>query len=296
MDKEILKNYLEQGLSMCKIASLTGRSQSSVKYWMKKFALKSRFKTFKLCSEEDHAAIRNQRIDQKTFEEFDWGAIQEAYSRGSTWSDLSKNFGVTDFFLMKAKKKGLFFSRSHKEAALISTSPSRFRKQSPEVKAKISSARKKYLLTHPHPWANTKHNYSAPCELLKSLLREEKIDFTEEFQPLREKGRFFAIDIYFPELKLGIEINGTNHYDKEGNLAPYYLDRHNLICEEGISLVEIRYHKIYSEEFRKAFIKALKISLSEEKISLKFNEFSDQRLSTIELPLKDSNLKSPSEK
>lgn len=263
MDKEILKNYLEQGLSMCKIASLTGKSQSSVKYWMKKFDLKSRFKTFKLCSEEDHSAIRNQRLDQNSFEKFDWIAIQTAYDNGSTWRDLSNNFGVTDFFLMKAKKKGLFSSRSHKEAALISTSPNRFHKQSPEAKAKISAARKKYLLTHPHPWANTKHNYSAPCELLKSLLKEEKIDFIEEFQPLRDKGRFFAIDIYFPELKLGIEINGTNHYDKEGNLAPYYLDRHNLICAEGISLVEIRYHKIYSEDFRRELIRLLRESVVE---------------------------------
>lgn len=259
MDKLTLENYISQGLSANKIAKLIGKSLTSVRYWMGKFSLKTKFKPFKLCSKEDFALIERADFDRKTsFANYDWPAIQLEHDNGATWNELMKKFKITTYMLSRGKKEGLFVSVSHKEASKRSKSLSRFNSPSLETRAKISAARKKYLLTHPHPWANTKHNYSAPCELLKSLLKEEKINFIEEFQPLREKGRFFAIDIYFPELKLGIEINGTNHYDKQGNLAPYYLDRHNLICAEGISLVEIRYHKIYSEDFRRELIRLLR--------------------------------------
>lgn len=47
MDGELLKNLLSQGLSMRSISIKLGCSLSNVRYWSKKLALKSNFKTFK---------------------------------------------------------------------------------------------------------------------------------------------------------------------------------------------------------------------------------------------------------
>lgn len=276
MDKSTLENYICQGLSSYAIAKRIGKSQTTVKYWLKKYSLETGFKPFRLCKKEDYKKMEEQRgCIPKTY---DWTAIQLAHNNGSTWKDLSKKFNITNYSLAKGKKDGLFVSVSLKEA--MKRSPNGCKGHSRESKVKISNARKKYLETHPHPWANKSHNYSAPCELLKSLFRDEGIDFIEEFQPLKEKGRFFAIDIYFPKLKLGIEINGTNHYDKENNLAPYYLNRHNLICEEGILLLEIRYHKIYSEEFRRKLVYFLRRALENGQTD-DFSELSAHELSFI---------------
>jgi hypothetical protein len=85
----------------------------------------------------------------------------------------------------------------------------------------------------------------------------------EEFQPLVD--RFFNIDISFPKDKIGIEINGNQHYDRNGNLKEYYQERHKLIEDDGWHLYEIHYSKVYDEEFLKNFLDKL-ISSSLEKI------------------------------
>ena len=47
------------------------------------------------------------------------------------------------------------------------------------------------------------------------------------------------IDIAFPDIKLGIEINGNQHYNSDGTLKDYYQERHNLIEEAGWKLLEV---------------------------------------------------------
>lgn len=53
--------------------------------------------------------------------------------------------------------------------------------------------------------------------------------------------RHYSIDIAFPDIKLGIEINGNQHYDRKGNLLPYYQERHDLITQAGWKLIELHY-------------------------------------------------------
>ena len=43
MDKELLEKYINDGLSSWKISKLTGIGQTSVRYWLKKYRLKSIF-------------------------------------------------------------------------------------------------------------------------------------------------------------------------------------------------------------------------------------------------------------
>lgn len=118
---------------------------------------------------------------------------------------------------------------------------------SDEYRNKISTSRRKFLSDNPdkHPWKNSSKFKSAPCEALKKYLTSRNIKFVEEWQPLPD--RYFAIDIAFPDTKLGIEVNGNQHYDRDGSLRKYYKDRHDLITAAGWKLIELHYSSCYDE-------------------------------------------------
>lgn len=119
-------------------------------------------------------------------------------------------------------------------------------KHTEQTKKLISEKRIIYLQNNPdkHPWKNNKKFTSKPCDIFKSYLDEKNIKYVAEFKPLY--NRQFSIDIAFPDLKIGIEINGNQHYDNEGKLKPYYQERHDLIENNGWVLYEIHYTTVFS--------------------------------------------------
>lgn len=128
-------------------------------------------------------------------------------------------------------------------------------KISEETRKLLSTKRNDFLKNNPdkHPWKNKSNSLSAPCEHLKSKLKELNISFVEEYQPL--ENRFFSIDIAFPDKKIGIEINGNQHYEKDGKLKPYYQDRHDLIVSNGWMLKEINYSDVWNQDFLDIILK-----------------------------------------
>lgn len=123
------------------------------------------------------------------------------------------------------------------------------RSPSVETRNKLRVARIKFLTENPdkHPWKNKQKHVSKPCEDLKNILLHHDIQFIEEYQPLID--RFFSIDIFIPNKNIGIEVNGNQHYQSNGQLKKYYLDRHDLIESAGIELLEIPYMKVYDTEY-----------------------------------------------
>lgn len=117
---------------------------------------------------------------------------------------------------------------------------------SPEGKTNMSKARVKFLHENPdlHPWKKSSKFKSAPCELVKEHLTNKDIVFIEEWQPLADK--MYSIDIAFPDIKFGIEINGNQHYNKDGTLKEYYRNRHNEIVSAGWQLLELHYSIAYN--------------------------------------------------
>ncbi len=137
-----------------------------------------------------------------------------------------------------AHKRGAYDNKvSHKQRQKLSASQ----------KLKISEKRKAWLAANPdkHPWKKSKFD-SEPCQNLKHALTAAGVNYIAEFTPLID--RFFSIDIAFPALKLGIEVNGEQHYNRDGSLKSYYQERHNLIEEAGWKLYEIHYSSCYNEE------------------------------------------------
>lgn len=140
----------------------------------------------------------------------------------------------------KAKQEGrtLILSNETKEKQ---RQASLGRKHSEKVKQIISEKRKAYFKANPdkHPWKRHDKFVSKPCEQLKRYLISNQISFISEYEPLESNS--YSIDIAFPEKKLGIEVNGNQHYTKEGNLAPYYQRRHNTFVNEGWKIYEVHY-------------------------------------------------------
>jgi very-short-patch-repair endonuclease len=142
--------------------------------------------------------------------------------------------------IKEAWKKGAYKNVDHGKIF-------RGKHHSKESKNKISESRKKFLRENPekHPWKKNKKFISEPCEYLKTILKENSIKFEEEYQPL--ENRYFSIDIAFPKEKIGIEINGNQHYNKNKTLKKYYQNRHNLIEAEGWKLLEFHYLEVYKD-------------------------------------------------
>lgn len=126
--------------------------------------------------------------------------------------------------------------------------PKSIRPHTDETKSLLSKNRTEYLEKNPdkHPWKNNSKFTSEPCELLKRKLREAGIKFSEEYRPLAK--RFFSIDISFPDKKIGIEVNGNQHYNPDKTLKKYYQDRHDLIIESGWILIELPYIEVFRDD------------------------------------------------
>ena len=123
------------------------------------------------------------------------------------------------------------------------------RKHTEETKKYISEEKKRWYTNNPdkHPWKNNSKFRSKPCEKIKEYLKSKGILFIEEFIPKLPSERNYSIDIAFPDKKVGIEVNGNQHYNPDGTLKEYYLNRHNEIELSGWKLYQIHYSLCYSE-------------------------------------------------
>lgn len=119
---------------------------------------------------------------------------------------------------------------------------------SPETRKLLSEKQKQFLKENPekHTWKRKGKKNSVPCNKVKEYLSDRGIQFIEEFTPLED--RMFSIDIAFPHIMTGIEINGNQHYDSTGKLKPYYQKRHDLITKAGWKLIEVHYSQCFSDE------------------------------------------------
>lgn len=157
---------------------------------------------------------------------------------------------------------------------------------SDERKKHLSEARKLFLKTNPdkHPWRNADKFKSVPCQRVKAYLLAHNIDFVEEIQPLTD--RFYSIDIAFPHIKVGIEINGNQHYNADGSLTSYYQQRHDLIEAAGWHLIEVHYSRCF-EEYDIQKILDFDITVDDSGLIQQYKEKAEEkaRLKIINAPL-----------
>ena len=104
----------------------------------------------------------------------------------------------------------------------------------------ISESIKLSLKRHPenHSWRKNTKFKSEPCESFKNFLKEENIEFIEEFSNF---DRMYSIDVAIPSMKIGFEINGNQHYDKTGYLKDYYQQRSDYLEGLGWKIYQVHY-------------------------------------------------------
>ncbi len=137
-------------------------------------------------------------------------------------------------------------------------------KHSVETKKKLSEQKKQWLQDNPdrHPWKNRDKFKSEPCEKAKEFLRQLGVSFVSEFSPQIE-GRYFSIDIALPDKMIALEINGNQHYERNGQLKSYYQERHDLLTAHGWNVFEIHYSACFNlskwAEFAKQILESPQI-------------------------------------
>lgn len=129
---------------------------------------------------------------------------------------------------------------------------------SEERRKHLSNIRKKWIADNPekHPWKKSNKFKSVPCEKVKEYLDIKTISYVSEYQPCPNRG--FAIDIAFPDEKIGLEINGNQHYLPTGELKPYYRERADYIESLGWKLYDIHYTVCFKENLLAALIEKIK--------------------------------------
>lgn len=128
------------------------------------------------------------------------------------------------------------------------------RKLSEEHKKKISESRKKYLLIHPDkvPYKlNHKHKETAPEKYFKEVLK----GFISQYRP---EGTLYEIDFANPGLKIGIEIDGEQHY-VDDKIVEHDKIRTENLTKLGWKLIRIRWSYFQSLPFeqRQEIVKGL---------------------------------------
>ena len=163
---------------------------------------------------------------------------------GKTNGHIAWNKGLTKETSEKIKLRSELVHQKYLNNEIIPSFLGKHHTQ--ETKEKISTSRKKYLSNHKdeHVWKRNSKFISIPCQNLKNKFNELGIKYIEELTPFDDYN--YSIDIAWPDIKIGIEVNGNQHYNNDGTLVEYYQKRHNIFESRGWKLYEIHYSKCYN--------------------------------------------------
>lgn len=197
----------------------------------------------------DENGNKKPKFMKINIDEIDWNKLQREYDECHSWEKVIKDNNLSRNIINYGK-------------SINKLSKNKLQIVSNELKNKLSEKRKEWLHNNPdkHVWKRNTKFISTPCEEFKQKLLENNISFISEYTPLED--RFYSIDIAFPNNKIGIEINGNQHYNRDGTLKDYYQERHNLIENNGWKLYEIPFIKVYDKDFIDNFIFELKLKIN----------------------------------
>lgn len=155
-------------------------------------------------------------------------------------------------------------------------------KLSEEHKNKIRESYHKWLEENRDAFLKYSKGQSNVCENFKNVLRQNNIDFVEEYMPYW-KERLYRLDIAFPDEKIGIEINGSQHYTSSGELTKETLEKQKFFEDRGWKIIQVYY---------KDAIKEKPLCLNDIlKLPIRDKEYIKEEFDTLEKLKKDKILK-----
>lgn len=213
MTKEELIPLINKGLSLKEIADYFGfKSVNGAWRWLKKY---------NLTTQKNITMIKNRK--HHTFDEYNWIDIQKYYDNGNSWLDVLDQFNIPNTFLQKARKKGLFKTRTLSESLKSANKLGRVDRSfiNTEWKKKLSNSMKFSFQTgRSKGWyhINSRKDrrsypersflkYFKNTEIYNKYLIEEKLPVWKYF-----------LDFAIVDLKLNIEIDGSQHYRDENSI------------------------------------------------------------------------------
>lgn len=263
--EEIIKKYLNEGMSLNKIAKEIGKSLSTIRYWVKKYNLTPNFKNFKQIGKIEYGDYRycsNCKENCNIEEFYKRRGIKHSSTYCKTCTNILSN--IRHRLKKLSKPKSIKLPYKHTE----------------ENKKLLSEKRKQFLKDNPdkHPWKKSTKFLSTPCENFKNLLDELDIKYVPEYTI--SDDRLYSIDIAFPTRKIAIEINGNQHYNTNGTLKEYYQLRHNFIEELGYKIYELHYSLCFDKNKMNNLIKS--IMVNEELFDFDYDKYLFTKLNPID--------------
>lgn len=246
--KELLEKY-----SMNEITKIRHCSLCQIQYWAKKYNLESKFETFRAKKSNRKRRLYNPKLPDKVkyqskidkLKSFPLDEINEKFQKGYNWRQINKEYKISLNLISFGFKEEIFLPIPDKiKKEKLQRGRHRW---SEKDKKKISKRMTKYFADHPEkfPWRDKKHFQSVPCEKFKEWLQTQNVKFAPECQPFLKEKRFYSVDVAFPDRRIGIEINGTQHYNSDGSLRPYYVKRKDFFESRGWKLLQIPYTYCY---------------------------------------------------
>lgn len=161
--------------------------------------------------------------------------ILDLYSKGMTPKELIA-LGYTRPQLKKALKNK---RRSKSEAIkLAHIRHSESFKHSNNTKKRMSDSRKAWLKKNKdkHNWRYHKETY--PEKIFREWCETLDVKIIAEYTP-EDFERNYRIDFAVIDKKIAIEINGEQHYDRQGHLRSYYQERQQYVTSKGWTIFDI---------------------------------------------------------
>jgi very-short-patch-repair endonuclease len=139
-----------------------------------------------------------------------WPEIQAFYDDGNSFRDIVKKFGFKMRDLTTASKMGYLKARDRSAANKIERIKNP-RNHTEETKKKLSSIRRKYLEENPDKVPYRLYHYSKyepySEKYFKEVFEKENVDLKFHLDV-----SIYELDFYNEEIKLCVEIDGSQHY------------------------------------------------------------------------------------
>lgn len=177
-------------------------------------------------------------------------SILSEYKSGSSLKGIVSKYKISRSLMIRILEKNSISIRNLSESMIGRVGI----KHTDENKKRMSVIKKEYYKNNPnkHHWKSSNSLISKPCENFKRVIEEINLLYIPEMTISDE--RFFSIDIALPQYKIGIEINGNQHYESNGCLKEYYQKRHDYIVSLGWKLYELHYSLCFNDDVIKSIL------------------------------------------
>jgi very-short-patch-repair endonuclease len=165
--------------------------------------------------------MRKNRNYKNYESDYNWKVIQDYYDNNHTWKDVLNEYKIPNTALQKARKSGLFKTRTIGESLKVLSSLGKYDRsflRASDYRKKISDTMTKLHAEGKHPgWYHInsrKDRRSYPEQIFLRYLKNTDIYNKYRIEEKLPIWKYF-LDFAIIDLKLNIEIDGMQHYSTE---------------------------------------------------------------------------------